>query len=143
MPNEANPPTRLVRLSWPVKGKYCQFEKGEVVKMSRHDTHARLERVQWPNSLTISNVLMIERHLIGYEEVEPEQTPDAQPTPAVKEQVLLEAVWEVLKKYEVTFDGGIRLAVRLIISCARGSNSAKEAFDYAQKLLSRAASRAE
>lgn len=61
---------RLVRLMWAVRGQYCQFETGDVVKLSKHGDHARLERVEWRNSLTISNVLSIEDYLIAYEDAE-------------------------------------------------------------------------
>lgn len=64
-------------------------------------------------------------------------------TPAMKEAAILKSLWAILKQYDVTFDGAIRIAILLIINCARGSNSEKEAFDYAQRLLSRAAARAQ
>jgi hypothetical protein len=56
-------------------------------------------------------------------------------TPELKEKAILESLWKVLKEHEVTYDGAIRIAVRLIISCALGSDSA-QAFDYAKRLLS-------
>jgi hypothetical protein len=64
-------------------------------------------------------------------------------TPELKEKAILESLWKVLKEHEVTYDGAIRIAVRLIISCARGSDSAQEAFDYAKRLLTRSIAREE
>lgn len=62
---------RFVRLRDAVRGQYCQFETGEVVKLSGELDSLRLERVKWRNSLTISNVLCnVPDWLILYDDAE-------------------------------------------------------------------------
>lgn len=62
---------RFVRLRDAVRGQYCRFEKGEVVKLSGELDSLRMERVKWRNSLTISNVLCnVPDWLILYDDAE-------------------------------------------------------------------------
>jgi len=62
---------RLVRLLEDVGGMYCKFAAGEVVKHTLHrHGMAKLERVPWRNSLTISNILITDERWLAYE-VEP------------------------------------------------------------------------
>ena len=68
---------RLVRLRDAVRGQYCQFEKGEVVKLSGELDRLRMERVKWRNSLTISNVLCnVPDWLILYDDAEEPNAPE-------------------------------------------------------------------
>jgi hypothetical protein len=54
----AVPLHRLVRLAAPLAGPYCDLAEGEMVKISEMpDGYWRVERAEWRNSLTISNVL--------------------------------------------------------------------------------------
>ena len=62
-------------------------------------------------------------------------------TPAEREAQVLEEMWEVLKKHEMTHDAGIRSAIRLIVSCAVQSGDTLTAYAYAQRLLTRSAVR--
>jgi hypothetical protein len=63
-------------------------------------------------------------------------------TPAQRELAVLNEVWEVLKKHGLAFDGGIRMAVRLIYNLAEKSGDRQRAFEYASKLLTRTMMRA-
>ena len=82
--NSQEPPNggsdqRFVRLRDAVRGQYCQFEKGEVVKLSGELDSLRMELVKWRNSLTLSNVLCnVPNWLIIYEDAEePNETSGA------------------------------------------------------------------
>jgi hypothetical protein len=82
--NSQEPPNggsdqRFVRLRDAVRGQYCPFEKGEVVKLSGELDSLRMERVKWRNSLTLSNVLCnVPNWLILYEDAEePNETSGA------------------------------------------------------------------
>ena len=47
-----------VRLAAPLAGPYCELAEGEMVKISKMpDGYWRVERAEWRNSLTITNVL--------------------------------------------------------------------------------------
>ena len=53
---------RFVRLAAPLAGQYCKLEAGEEVRIiamyeEAGETYWRVERKQWTNHLTISNVL--------------------------------------------------------------------------------------
>jgi len=60
----------MVRLLAPLRGQYCSFEAGEIVKVRASPRHGTLtvERAKWRNSLTISNILaFVPDHLVCIE----------------------------------------------------------------------------
>jgi hypothetical protein len=64
----------LVRLLAPLRGQYCSFQAGELVKVNASSRHGcmTIERGKWRNSLTISNVLaLVPDYLVFIEPTNP------------------------------------------------------------------------
>ena len=90
MPEETKRPTTeseavassdLVRLLAPLRGQYCSFEAGELVKVNASSRHGSLtvERGKWRNSLAISNILaFVPDYLVCVEPNDERRRPDGE-----------------------------------------------------------------
>jgi hypothetical protein len=74
---------RFVRLAAPLAGRYCQLKAGEDVRIiamyeEAGETYWRIERKQWINHLTISNVLApVPDHALIVDEPNAQDVPTA------------------------------------------------------------------
>lgn len=60
-----------------------------------------------------------------------------------RDKAILEEVWGVLHKHDLSYGSVIRMAVRLIQICVKESGGGVDSFDYAKLLLARTAAQAE